>query len=233
MNDTAHTQAIAKVSGITELMDLLGFDFDRLAELREESKIPRYVAGFNTPGYLPVSELSEFDDVEDAKNYIIHEIKHTEEYSDSEELAESLAAFAEDVNLCSGEFSAAGPEGLVYWVTSAGFMPMDADDATELAELEAQVGEYEDADGVHAAIMEYPLSAETRSGWVSYGEDMTPAEYRIVLCTGGPHVELVGDLGYHGEPDSVRVLYSDWGTSGELFEFDHSAVLSFCQYFFN
>ena len=45
-------------------------------------------------------------------------------------------------------------------------------------------------------IHETPLSIEVRSGWHSVGEDAgEPEEFRIVLCTGGPHVELTGDIG--------------------------------------
>lgn len=107
------------------------------------------------------------------------------------------------------------------------------DDAEELAELEAQAGEYEDQDSVRDAIMEDPLSIETRSDWTCVGDSdgLQPAEYRIVLCTGGPHVELVGDLDMHGEPEHVRVLYRDWGCHGELFYFDHKAVLEYAQQF--
>lgn len=107
-------------------------------------------------------------------------------------------------------------------------------EAEELAELEAQAGEYEDQDSVHDAIMEDPLSVEVRSAWTTLDDtdNMTPAEYRIVLCTGGPHVELVGDLDTNGEPTRVRVLYSDWGCHGELFDFDRDAVLEYVSKFF-
>lgn len=105
----------------------------------------------------------------------------------------------------------------------------DGQAAEELAELEEAAGEYEDQDDAERAIHEDPLSVEVRSDWASPGEELTPSEYRIVLCTGGPHVELQGDLDQHGEPCSVRVLYRDWGTSGELFDFDRDAVLTYCR----
>ncbi|KQV99950.1 hypothetical protein [Rhizobacter sp. Root1221] len=99
----------------------------------------------------------------------------------------------------------------------------------ELAELEEAAGDYDDREDAERAIDEDPLSVEVRSGWGSPGDSLDPEEYRIVLCTGGPHVELVGDLDHHGEPCSVRVQYRDWGTSGELFDFDHEAVLTYCR----
>lgn len=98
----------------------------------------------------------------------------------------------------------------------------------ELAELKNAAGDCEDADDAQQRIQEDPLSIEYRSGWVNPGDDMTPEEFRIVLCIGGPHVEIVGDLNQHGEPVSARILYRDWGDSGELFDFDHEKVLTYC-----
>jgi len=54
------------------------------------------------------------------------------------------------------------------------------------------------------------LSVEVRSGWQSVGETLTADEFRIVLCTGGPHVEIQGEFNCHGEPGRYRVMYSDW-----------------------
>lgn len=105
------------------------------------------------------------------------------------------------------------------------------DDAAELKELEAAAGDCEDADQARECIQEDALSVEVRSGWQSAGETLEPSEFRIVLCTGGPHVEIQGELDANNEPDRVRILYSDWGTSGELFDFDHDAVLSYARCF--
>lgn len=105
-------------------------------------------------------------------------------------------------------------------------------DADELAELEAAAGDCESEEEARERIDQDPLSVEVRSDWVSPGEPMEAGEFRIVLCTGGPHVELVGDLDQYGQPSQVRVLYKDWGTSGELFDFDRDAVLTYCQQFF-
>lgn len=102
----------------------------------------------------------------------------------------------------------------------------------ELTELERIADGCADADEARDRIMEDPLSIETRSGWVSVGEEMSPEEYRIVLCTGGPHVEIVGGLDQRGAPCRVRIVYRDWGGSGEFFGFDHDAVLVYAQQFF-
>ena len=99
--------------------------------------------------------------------------------------------------------------------------------------LVAELGEATDeaTDEARQRIEEDPLSVEVRSGWTDTGGALEPEEFRIVLCTGGPHVELQGEL-LNGEPCTVRALYRDWGDSGELFEFDHAAVLEYCKCFY-
>ena len=87
------------------------------------------------------------------------------------------------------------------------------EDADELADLEELAGEFESEEEARDAIYETPLCVEVRSGWHSVGEDAgEPEEFRIVLCTGGPHVELTGDIG-----GTVRVVFRDWGESGEYY----------------
>lgn len=103
------------------------------------------------------------------------------------------------------------------------------EDAEELAELEAAAGDCESEDEARQRIEDDPLSVEVRSDWVTPGEDMTAGEFRIVLCTGGPHVELVGDLDDYKQPSRVRVIYKDWGDRGELYDFDRDSVLRYCR----
>lgn len=104
----------------------------------------------------------------------------------------------------------------------------------ELAELEAAAGDCEDADDARQRIEEDALSVEVRSGWESVGETLEASEYRIVLCTGGPHVEIVGDLN-QGQPSSARLLYQDWGT-GEIEYFcdnlDRYALIAYASVFY-
>ena len=61
----------------------------------------------------------------------------------------------------------------------------DDDDAREAAET---------------AILESPLSAEEDRG------------YTILLCAGGPAVQITGSLDEHGEPVTARLEYQDWFT---------------------
>ena len=92
----------------------------------------------------------------------------------------------------------------------------------ELADLEEKAGGFESEEETRDAIYGTPLSVEVRSGWHSVGEEAgEPEEFRIVLCTGGPHVELTGDIG-----GSVRVVFRDWGESGEYYpDADERAAL--------
>lgn len=103
--------------------------------------------------------------------------------------------------------------------------------AEELAELEEAAGDCESADEARERILKDALSVEVRTGWHTPGESGEPDEFRVVLCTGGPHVEFVGDLD-RGEPSRVRCLFRDWGESGELFDFDHDAALTYCRQFY-
>jgi len=95
---------------------------------------PRFVAGWNMPGYMPDSEPAEFDDEDDALEYIKEAAKaaiddtygddmsliHNEEYGIVEE-------WATDKN---GEFGQTIGK-YHYWISRGGNFPMDADEARD------------------------------------------------------------------------------------------------------
>ena len=60
-----------------------------------------------------------------------------------------------------------------------------------------------------------PLSVLVRSCWSEPGGQLTPAEYEVLLCTGGPAVRIRGDLSEHGEPTSARLEAQDWFAAWE------------------
>lgn len=94
-----------------------------------------------------------------------------------------------------------------------------------LEELEEQAGEYESQEDAERAIWENPLDISYRSGWASSREDLEPEEFSILLCTGGPAVRIVGELGNHGEPCRAWIEYQDWGTPWTmLFEGQEDAL---------
>jgi hypothetical protein len=69
----------------------------------------------------------------------------------------------------------------------------------------------DERDAALEAIYSDPLEISFRSGWCDLLDSkMDPAEFRIVLCTGGPHVQLRGDLDENKTPSNVVIEYSDW-----------------------
>ena len=97
-------------------------------------------------------------------------------------------------------------------------------------------------DAAQTAISEAPLSVEVRSGWYTPCDaDPEPAEYQILLTTGGPALRITGRLGAHDEPETADLEYQDWGTPwtryhpahGEpLFDSHRGDILSFAQQFY-
>lgn len=91
-------------------------------------------------------------------------------------------------------------------------------------------------DGAEQAIHEDALSVEVRDGWRCVGETVEgPESYRIVLCTGGPHVEIRGELDRFNEPETARLSYQDWGTpltDLELSSDDEAVLLDYARVFY-
>jgi hypothetical protein len=70
----------------------------------------------------------------------------------------------------------------------------------------------EDADAAYEAILEDALSVEVREDWHPVGQAPHEAskEYRILLSTGGPATQIVGELNKHNEPTSATLQAQDW-----------------------
>ena len=91
------------------------------------------------------------------------------------------------------------------------------------------------SDEVIERIYQYPLSIEVRASWHAIGETSTDDEYRLLLSTGGPACQLVGDLDTDGNPKSVKLQMQDWGTPWTNFGIDQdekNALLNFAQQFY-
>jgi len=67
---------------------------------------------------------------------------------------------------------------------------------------------------------ERPLSILVRSEWSLPGSKLTPGEYEVLLCTGGPAVRIRGELSEYGEPASARIESQDWFTPWERLHTD-------------
>lgn len=103
------------------------------------------------------------------------------------------------------------------------------DEGEELAEMEALADEFDDRDDAERRIQEDPLSIEVRSCWYTPGdEDRDPCEFKILLCTGGPAVQIRGELGMHNEPTRAWLEYQDWFTPWQILytDSDDTAVLA-------
>jgi hypothetical protein len=85
-------------------------------------------------------------------------------------------------------------------------------------------------------IREDPLSVEMRSGWHSnFNEPVQPEEFKILLCTGGPAVQILGTLDQYMQPDSVFIQYQDWFTGWSNLELeveDMEAIREYCSLFY-
>ena len=101
---------------------------------------------------------------------------------------------------------------------------------------EAQEAEgYADMEAVEQEIYEDPLEISVRSLWTPLGHAMEADEFRILLCTGGPAVQIVGDLdedrSVFGQP---RLEYQDWftpWTNCPLTEDQRKDLLDYCTMF--
>ena len=85
-------------------------------------------------------------------------------------------------------------------------------------------------------IHEDPLSLEVRSGWYVPGTKAEPYEFKILLCTGGPAVQIIGNLNEYNEPESATLQYQDWFTKWENYTDisgdESNALLEYCQCFY-
>jgi len=79
------------------------------------------------------------------------------------------------------------------------------------------------------------LSQEVRSCWQTIGQELEAGMDRLVLCTGGPHVEIVGSLDGAGDPDAATLYCQDWYTPKEevpISKEEEKMLLWFAQSFY-
>jgi hypothetical protein len=102
---------------------------------------------------------------------------------------------------------------------------------------DAERRQYHDEDDARQVIQEDALSVEVRGDWhTPGGEDAAPTEYKILLCTGGPACQIVGDLDEHNEPDTATIQHQDWFTPWQdlhpLTDEDTAALLDYARNFY-
>ena len=110
----------------------------------------------------------------------------------------------------------------------------------QLSTLREMVKALEDGaqwEGIDAdqAIAEDPLEVAIRTNWHSPGGDSYEVEYKILLCTGGPAIRIIGELGEYSDPQTARIEYQDWGTPWTKLYTDSDedeAMLTYAQQFY-
>lgn len=217
-DNRALDQANAQMASITAMVSALSCDYDRLEELREAVKAQRSIStGTMRPADLvpafahELADRTSHDHVLGMVGFAPDNIPATDDEFWGTENAGSI------LELLFEALDSDAPEGCYFGAhpgdgSDYGFW-MTEEDADELAELEAAAGDCESYDDAEQRIHEDALSVEVRSDWHNPCDDSEcPSEFRILLCTGGPAVQIRGELGDHGQPERAWLEYQDWGT---------------------
>lgn len=149
------------------------------------------------------------------------ELSHAEQNASGH--AETIEAYAEAVAFCRKHREA--PE-----------------EARELSrEARAAMREYgwtgdnkeATAEAIEEAAREQALSVEFRcNGWSNTAAGLEPDEYRILLSTGGPALQITGAFDIHNGPTTARMEHQDWGTPWTEFHgVDEDALMWFAELF--
>ena len=154
------------------------------------------------------------------------------DYDRLQELRDEREALADEVEECEAVETDGDEERRAAFEARAALAEWDNHMRGVLNELEAEAGECADSDEAHEIVQNDPLSIEVRSGWASATDTMTAEEFRIVLCTGGPHVVIRGEL-LMCTPSRAWMMYQDWGTpKTQYFDIEQSTLLAYCQEFY-
>lgn len=240
-DNRAFEQADAQMESIRAMVAALDVDYDHLAELQEAYNAQRSISAgtMRQADLVPVflAELAEHDRKaadaflaeigDDPFNDDGHAFWST---ADAVDILESLFDALDRVAPAGCYFGAHPGDGshYGYW--------MAEDVADELAELEAAADGCTDRDEARQRIHEDALSVDVRNDWHAPGDEEAPSEFRVLLCTGGPAVQIRGELDQYGAPARAWIEYQDWFTpwvERVNREGDHEALLTYagCFYF--
>jgi len=91
------------------------------------------------------------------------------------------------------------------------FSAWESENDEDLKLLESEAGDCKDAEEARERIEQDALSVDVRSDWHTPGdEDSKPSQFRILLCTGGPAVQIRGELNDYMEPSRAWLEVQDW-----------------------
>lgn len=240
-DNRAQEQANAQMENVRAMVAALNVDYDRLEELREAMKEQRSIRhGTMRPADLVPVFLAELHkhDADTAASYLAEVppaalADDRAEFWDSEDAADILNSLfdALDSAAPAGCYFGAHPgDGSDYgfWMTEEA-----ADERVELEELADGCESREDAE---QRILEDALSVEVRSDWHNpHEDDDGPSEFRILLCTGGPAVQIRGELDNYREPCRAWLEFQDWGTpwiERVNREGDQAALIEYARHFY-
>ena len=111
----------------------------------------------------------------------------------------------------------------------------------QLASIKEMLKAVENATGdereaAEQAIYDDPLEVSVRcASWSSQYDNLEPDEYRILLCTGGPAVQLEGELDDRNQPYNVQLQHQDWFEPWETLSIDDKdteTLLTYARHFF-
>lgn len=103
----------------------------------------------------------------------------------------------------------------------------------ELDELEEAAQGHPSEYEAREAIVNDALSVEVRSGWTDDYNDLQAEEFRIVVSTGGPAVQIRGDLDEYKQPRRAWLEVQDWGTAWtQYFAADQETLLTYARCFY-
>jgi len=102
-------------------------------------------------------------------------------------------------------------------------------------------GDQQAIDEARNLIHSDPLSVQVRTAWEDPNRlqkpdiDVQPHEYKILLCTGGPAVRIIGNLNEYGRPRNAYVEHQDWNepwTKIALSEEEAQTVIEYARHFY-
>jgi hypothetical protein len=213
-------------AGLAELADLAEHIEDGDVELLEAAGVPEGMTG---PEWArPATDatigersrtrikMSTTTEIDNARNQAAAQIASVQAMVARLRHAEDCDGDTDDCELTDDEIN----EGLGY------YGDVDDDDRER----------YHDADEARQRIEEDALSVEVSGTWTP-GETPEADGFEILLCTGGPAVKIVGELGLHDEPTRAWVEYQDWGTPwaeyvGEDYQSERADLLAYARCFY-
>lgn len=94
----------------------------------------------------------------------------------------------------------------------------------------------DEREAAEQAIYDDPLEVSVRcTSWSSPQDPLEPDEYRTLLCTGGPAVQITGDLNEHMQPVTAHLQHQDWFEPWQtvpLTAEDTETLLTYVRHFF-